>query len=67
VPPGSCEVLNLMLGPLDLDLLGLLVDLYGPSRNQPVHVLVTANPAGGLLGELLCSIGGEPTAARPGT
>jgi hypothetical protein len=54
VPPGSCEVLDLILGPLHLDLLGLIVDLYGPSRQQPVEVLVTADPNGGILGSELC-------------
>jgi len=54
VPPGSCEVLDLLLGPLHLDLLGLIVDLYGPTRQDPVEVLVTADPNGGLLGSLLC-------------
>jgi hypothetical protein len=61
VPPGSCEVLNLMLGPLHLDLLGLIVDVFGETRADPVQVLITANPAGGLLGELLCGVGGTPT------
>ena len=61
VPPGSCEVLNLMLGPLHLDVLGLIVDVYGANRNEPVQVLITANPAGGLLGQLLCGVGGTPT------
>jgi hypothetical protein len=65
VPPGSCEILNLMLGPLHLDLLGLIVDVYGETRADPVHVLVTANPAGGVLGELLCGVGGTPTAPTP--
>jgi hypothetical protein len=54
VPPGSCEVLDLLLGPLHLDLLGLIVDLYGPTRSDPVEVLITADPNGGLLGSLLC-------------
>ena len=26
---GTCQILNLILGPLHLDLLGLVVDLYG--------------------------------------
>jgi hypothetical protein len=65
VPPGSCEILNLMLGPLHLDLLGLVVDVFGETRADPVHVLVTANPAGGVLGELLCGVGGDPTEASP--
>lgn len=64
VPPGSCEILNLMLGPLHLDVLGLIIDVYGKNRNDPVQVLITANPAGGLLGQLLCGVGGTPT-ARP--
>ncbi|HEY6961496.1 MAG TPA: hypothetical protein VI408_06350 [Gaiellaceae bacterium] len=51
-----CTVLDLTLGPLDLNLLGLMVHL-----NQ-VHLLVTADPTGGLLGSLLCSLaGGAPT------
>ena len=46
----ACKVLDLTLGPLDLNLLGLRVQL-----NQ-VHLLITAIPGGGLLGDLLCSI-----------
>ena len=61
VPPGSCEVLNLLLGPLQLDLLGLIVELYGPTREEAVQVLVTANPNGGSVGAALCEVGGEPT------
>jgi hypothetical protein len=45
-------VLRLELGPLHLTLLGLEVDL-----NQVVLV-ITANPAGGLLGQLLCALAG---------
>lgn len=65
VPPGSCEVLNLMLGPLHLDVLGLVVDVYGRNIRRPVEILITANPAGGLLGQLLCGVAGDPTPARP--
>ena len=65
VAPGSCEVLNLMLGPLHLDVLGLIVDVYGANRSEPVQVLITANPAGGLLGQLLCGVGGTPTPTVP--
>jgi hypothetical protein len=51
VAAASCQVLNLVLGPLHLDLLGLVVDL-----NQ-VHLVITAVPgAGNLLGNLLCAI-----------
>ena len=57
----TCEILDLVLGPLHLDLLGLVVDL-----NQ-VHLVVTAQQAAGnLLGNLLCAIvnllNGNPTA-----
>ncbi len=60
VPPGSCEVLDLLLGPLHLDLLGLVVDLYGPSNKDPVQVLVTANPNGGVVGASLCELAASP-------
>lgn len=44
-------VIQLVLGPLHLDLLGLVVDL-----NQ-VHLTITAQQgAGNLLGNLLCSV-----------
>jgi hypothetical protein len=46
----SCKVLTLILGPLDLNLLGLRVQL-----NQ-VNLRITAIPGGGLLGDLLCNI-----------
>src|SRR4051794_36864334 len=36
--PQSCQVLKLVLGPLHLDLLGLVVDLYGKTRSDPVIV-----------------------------
>lgn len=45
----SCNVLNLVLGPLNLNLLGLVVTL-----NQ-VHLNITAVP-GELLGSLLCDV-----------
>ena len=46
-----CTVLTLVLGPLHLDVLGLVVDL-----NQ-VNLLITAVPgAGNLLGNLLCGV-----------
>src|SRR4051812_14757337 len=53
--PG-CKVLDLVLGPLNLDLLGLVVDLYGPDATKPVEVHVTANPAGGVLGAVFCKL-----------
>jgi hypothetical protein len=49
----SCQVLNLVLGPLDLNLLGLVVHL------DTVHLNITAVPgAGNLLGNLLCAVAG---------
>ncbi|MFL5923756.1 MAG: hypothetical protein ACJ75Q_02940 [Gaiellaceae bacterium] len=48
---GSCRILDLTLGPLHLDLLGLVVDL-----NQ-VHLQITAQQGpGNLLGNLLCAV-----------
>lgn len=50
-PPAGCQILDLTLGPLHLDLLGLVVDL-----NQ-VHLTITAQPgSGNLLGNLLCAV-----------
>jgi hypothetical protein len=49
----SCDVLNLVLGPLHLDLLGLVVDL-----NQVVLNITAVPGAGNLLGNLLCAITG---------
>jgi hypothetical protein len=57
-PAQSCQVLNLVLGPLHLDLLGLVVDLYGKTHNDPVIVTINALPTKGLLGQLLCGLAG---------
>jgi len=54
VPGGICTVLDLVLGPLDLNLLGLMVHL------DRVHLRITADPTKGLLGSLLCSLAGGP-------
>jgi hypothetical protein len=56
--PASCQVLKLVLGPLHLDLLGLVVDLYGKTRRNPVIVTINAQPSKGLLGQLLCGLAG---------
>jgi hypothetical protein len=56
--PATCQVLNLVLGPLDLNLLGLVVQLYGPQRNQPVTLTITATRGGGVLGDLFCGLSG---------
>ncbi len=48
---GSCQILDLTLGPLDLDLLGLVVHL------DTVHLNITAQQGpGNLLGNLLCAV-----------
>jgi len=49
----TCPILHLVLGPLDLDLLGLQVHL-----NQVVLDIVAVSGAGNLLGNLLCSVAG---------
>lgn len=46
----TCSVLDLTLGPLHLDLLGLVVDL------NKVHLTITANATGGILGRLFCGL-----------
>ena len=47
----SCPILNLVLGPLDLNLLGLTVHL-----NQVVLIITAVPGAGNLLGNLLCAV-----------
>jgi hypothetical protein len=56
--PQSCQVLKLVLGPLHLDLLGLVVDLYGRTTADPVVVTINAIPSQGVLGQLLCGLAG---------
>lgn len=46
----TCPVLDLIVGPLNLQLLGLVVDL------QKVHLNVTATRGGGALGDLFCKL-----------
>jgi hypothetical protein len=46
----TCEILDLELGPLDLELLGLMVHL------DRINLEITAQQGGGLLGDLLCSL-----------
>lgn len=46
-----CDVLDLRLGPLHLDLLGLIIDL------NAIHLQIRAQPGpGNLLGNLLCAV-----------
>lgn len=49
----SCDVLNLVLGPLDLDVLGLQVHL-----KRVVLDIVAVAGAGNLLGNLVCAVAG---------
>lgn len=52
-PQATCEILDLVLGPLDLDLLGLVIHL------DVVHLNITAESGpGNLLGNLLCAVAG---------
>jgi hypothetical protein len=48
-----CGILNLVLGPLDLDVLGLEVHL-----SRVILNIVAASGAGNLLGNLLCAVAG---------
>lgn len=45
-----CEILNLVLGPIDLNLLGLRL------RTNTIRIRLTADSSGGLLGSLLCGL-----------
>src|SRR3954454_14728737 len=58
----SCPVLDLTLGPLNLYLLGLAVDLYGASPTDPVVVTIVADPNGGALGKLFCQLASSGSA-----
>ncbi|WP_107767672.1 hypothetical protein [Nocardioides terrigena] len=49
----DCDVLNLVLGPLDLNVLGLTVSL-----NRVLLDVVAVSGAGNLLGNLLCAVAG---------
>jgi hypothetical protein len=58
--PNSCQILNLVLGPINLNLLGLVV------RTNQINVRIDAvRGPGNLLGNLLCAITGilNPTGA----
>jgi len=47
---GACPILDLSLAPIDLNLLGLVV------QTSPICLQITAYDGGGLLGDLLCSV-----------
>jgi hypothetical protein len=48
--PAPCPILDLRLGPINLELLGLILE------TSNIHLAITAHPGGGLLGRLLCGI-----------
>jgi hypothetical protein len=49
--PGACQILNLQLAPIDLNLLGLRI------RTNQINLLIEGVPgAGNLLGNLLCGL-----------
>ncbi len=51
----TCPVLDLIVGPLNLQLLGLVVNL------QKVHLNVVATRGGGVLGDLFCKLADNST------
>jgi len=62
---GDCEILDLSLGPVDLNLLGVNVHL-DDCNDGPVQVCVSATAGEGLLGGLLCGLTDTPTLPIPG-
>ncbi len=57
----TCPVLDLVVGPLNLQLLGLIVDL------QKVHLTVTATRGEGKLGDLFCQLADNSGTTTTGT
>jgi hypothetical protein len=58
--PGTvCSILDLVLGPLDLNLLGLMIHL------DRLRLTITAVRGGGILGDLLCGLAGGTPGAVP--
>jgi len=55
---GQCPVLDVFVGPLTLNLLGLTVKLNN-CNNGAVEVCVSATRSEGLLGQLLCGLAGH--------
>jgi hypothetical protein len=58
---GSCQILHLVLGPLDLNVLGLMVHL-----DQVVLDITAQQGPGNLLGNLLCAVAGLLDSNAPG-
>lgn len=57
----SCDVLNLVLGPLDLNVLGLTISL-----DTVVLDIIAVSGSGNLLGNLLCAVAGLLDGGLPG-
>lgn len=57
--PATCQVLNLVLGPLNLDLLGLVVDL------NKVNLNITASSGQGQLGDTFCQLADNNQSGAP--
>jgi len=55
----TCPILDLHLGPIDLNLLGLEV------TTSQICLAITAHPGGGLLGDLLCGLANALNAGIP--
>ena len=53
IATSTCTILSLTLGPIDLNILGLMV------HTNTIVLTITANPSGGILGQLLCSLAGS--------
>jgi len=50
--PDACDILFLQLGPIDLNLLGLIVHV------DQITVDIDADPSDGIVGQLLCALAG---------
>jgi len=51
LPAGACSLLHLVLGPVNLNVLGLVVHL-----NKVILNVIAQSGAGNLLGNLLCAV-----------
>lgn len=54
---GDCDVLELVLGPITLDLLGLNL-FIGGEGGVPILIDLDATPSEGILGQILCGLAG---------
>ena len=58
-PGDPCAILNLRLGPINLNLLGLVV------QTSPICLVITGFANGGLLGQLLCGLANAVNSGIP--